>query len=152
MKTGLTYISNVRWGINGPRVGEPKSDVGLYTFQMQPLCGAYLQPSPVPITAAAMTRWVTVYMATEMTHLVNHAVGRREFRAENRTWGRFLASIAPAPCKIVLFLLRARCFSCNLASTNKLQTANWLSNTEIAGLVNCLTHTRPKLKFLVATA
>ena len=44
---------------------------------MQPLCGAYLQPSPVPITAAAMTHWVTAYMATEMTHLVNNTVGRR---------------------------------------------------------------------------
>ena len=75
---------------------------------MQPLCGAYLQPSPVLITAAAMTHWVTAYMATEMTHLVNNTVGRRESRAENQTWGRFLASIAPAPRKITLSLLRGR--------------------------------------------
>ena len=33
MKTGLTYISNVRWGVNGPRVGEPKSDVCLYMWK-----------------------------------------------------------------------------------------------------------------------
>ena len=128
--------------------------------KLQPLCGAYLQPSPVPIMAAAMTQWVTAYMATEMTHLVNNAVGRRESQAENRTQGRFLASIAPAPRKIALSLLSAQCFSCNLASTNQLgtvlRTANWLSNTGIAGLVNCLTHrrpnTRPKLKFWVASA
>ena len=75
---------------------------------MQPLCGAYLQPSPVPITAAAMTRWVTVYMAREMTILVNNAIGRRESRAKNRTRGRFLASIAPTPRKIPLSLLPAR--------------------------------------------
>ena len=117
---------------------------------MQPLCGAYLQPSPVLITVAAMTHWVTAYMATEMTHLVNNTVGRRESRAENRTQGRFLASIAPAPRKIALSLLSAQCFSCNLASTNQLgtvvRTANWLSNTGIAGLVNYLTHTRPNTR------
>ena len=75
---------------------------------MQPLCGAYLQPSPVPITAAAMTRWMTAYMVTEMTNLFNNAVGRRESRAENQTRGRFLASIAPTPRKIPLSLLPAR--------------------------------------------
>ena len=48
------------------------------------------------------------YMATEMMHLVNNAVGRRESRAENRPRGRFLAGIAPALRKIALSLLQAR--------------------------------------------
>ena len=48
------------------------------------------------------------YMATEMMHLVNNAVGRRESRAENQIWGRYLASMAPAPRKITLSLLRGR--------------------------------------------
>ena len=95
-----------------------------------------------------------------LRHLVNNAVGRREFQAENRTRMRFLASNAPAPRKIALSLLSAQCFSCNLASTKQLgtvlRTANWLSNTGIAGLVNYLTHTRPntrpKLELWVAAA
>ena len=132
MKTGLTYISNVRWGVNGPRVGEPKSDVCLYTFQMQPLCGAYLQPSPVPITAAAMTRWVTAYMATEMTILVNNAVGRRESRAENRTRGRFLASIAPAqdrplPPACAMFFMQPSLYQSARDCTTYSQLANHLA-------------------------